>query len=82
LAVFFEGIILAGKTVMVKVEERKKEDGSFGTELQKTAIAKRGLGLLIVYANLTRPTFGMASRIFIIVLVIIDDEINSVYKMF
>ncbi|GJV20581.1 hypothetical protein Tco_1369601, partial [Tanacetum coccineum] len=36
--------------------------GSFGTELQKAAAAKRGLGLLIVYANLTRPTFGMADN--------------------
>ncbi|GJZ22914.1 hypothetical protein Tco_0559953 [Tanacetum coccineum] len=36
--------------------------GSFGTELQKVAAPKRGLGLLIVYGNLTRPTFGMADN--------------------
>nr|GEY53402.1 haloacid dehalogenase-like hydrolase domain-containing protein Sgpp [Tanacetum cinerariifolium] len=34
--------------------------GLFGTELQKIDVAKRGLGLLIVSANLTVPTFGMA----------------------
>nr|GEX26816.1 hypothetical protein [Tanacetum cinerariifolium] len=34
--------------------------GLFGTELQKVVVVKRGLGLLIVFANITVPTFGMA----------------------
>ncbi|GJR80785.1 phosphoserine phosphatase, chloroplastic [Tanacetum coccineum] len=33
--------------------------GLFGAELQKVAVAKRGLGLLSVSANLAVPTFRM-----------------------
>nr|GEX92781.1 transcription factor-like protein DPB isoform X1 [Tanacetum cinerariifolium] len=36
--------------------------GSFSTYLQKVAAAKRGLGLIIVYDKLTRPTFGMTVK--------------------
>ncbi|GJX48959.1 hypothetical protein Tco_0275804 [Tanacetum coccineum] len=61
---------MAGKTVAEKVEEEEEEEGRtvaaaglFGTDLQKVVAAKRGLGLLILYANLTRPTFGMTESL-------------------